>query len=148
MIYCGIDPGQTGAIAFVEGGELLDVVNMPAISGEVVPHMLAQILDYGLADHVTLEDVHAMPKQGVASTFKFGKNFGIAIGVIATTDLPLEFVRPQMWKGEFALNGKDKDAARLKAIELWPKQKEMFKLKKDVGKADAALIAEWARRNR
>ena len=150
MIFVGIDPGQSGALARVgDRGALLEVVPMPAIGGEVAASQVAEILDIwsgGGPLHIFVEDVHAMPKQGVASSFKFGKSFGLVLGVIAAQEHPMTLVRPVRWKPEFRLTGKDKDMARLKAIEMWPDKKQCFKLKKDVDKAEAALIAEYGRR--
>jgi crossover junction endodeoxyribonuclease RuvC len=95
---------------------------------------------------VVIEQVHAMPKQGVSSTFKFGTSFGTAIGIVVALELPLYRVTPQAWKKTFALTGKPKDASRLKAIEIWPGFADTFKLKKSVDAAEAALIAEHGRR--
>ena len=125
---------------------------MPAIAGEVDAKGIADLLrTWNLKTEterttVVLEQVGSMPGQGVASTFKFGKSFGILIGVAQALDMPTERVRPQKWKKEFELIGKDKDASRHKATELWPDMAEKWKLKKDNGKTDAALIAEWGRR--
>ena len=148
--WIGIDPGQTGGLACVEpDGSLRWAMPMPAISGEVMGQQLAHILEHAATiQHikVIIEQVHSMPGQGVSSTFKFGKNFGIAIGVVNALHLPLERVTPQKWKQQFQLTGKDKDASRHKATELWPSMAARWKLKKDNGLSDAALIAEHARR--
>ena len=151
--FIGIDPGQTGGLALVNAkGRLLKVAPMPAIAGEVVASGVADLLrtwTLGAEERqptVILEQVGSMPGQGVASTFKFGKSFGILIGVAQALDMPTERVRPQKWKKEFELIGKDKDASRHKATELWPSMADNWKLKKDNGKSDAALIAEWGRR--
>jgi len=151
--YIGIDPGQLGGLALVSGsGRLLDVVPMPAVAGEVDGLALAEILTrWNLTDgdrstKVILEQVHSMPGQGVSSTFKFGKSFGILIGATQALKIPMERVTPQKWKKEFELIGKDKDASRHKATELWPAMAEKWKYKKENGKSDAALIAEWGRR--
>ena len=95
---------------------------------------------------VMIEQVHSMPGQGVSSTFKFGKNFGIAIGVVNALHLPLHRVTPQKWKQQFQLTGKDKDASRHLATEFWPDMAEEWRFKKLNGISDAALIAEFARR--
>jgi len=152
--WIGIDPGQTGGLACVSSdGALLWAISMPAISGEVdavsLANILAHIIENEAKHHpikVAIEQVHSMPRQGVSSSFKFGKNFGIAIGVVAALQLPLHRITPQQWKKQFVLIGKDKDASRGKATEFWPTMSSNWKFKKDNGVSDAALIAECARR--
>ena len=150
--YVGIDPGMTGGIAYVTAtGVLGDCVQMPTHDGEVSGWMLAQILEVYREDIqdrmvVVVENVHSMPKQGVSSTFKFGKSFGIVLGVVQGMGLPMHRVTPQAWKKTHTLIGKDKDASRGLATELWPSMSMHWSRKKDNGVSDAALIAEHARR--
>lgn len=152
--YVGIDPGQTGGLARVlHNGDLDDVVPMPSVSGEVSGWQIGEIIQSWRSDSpdrvvVVIEEVHAMPKQGVSSTFKFGKSYGIAIGAAQALGAPIHFVRPQEWKKTFTLVGKHKDASRSKATELWPRKSEHWTRKMDNGLTDAALIAEHARRNK
>ena len=89
-----------------------------------------------------IEDVHAMPKQGVASMFKFGRSLGIAEGVLAGNGCSLRYVTPTKWKRALGLN-QDKGASRRRAIELWPSKAGLFKRVKDDGRAEAALIGWW-----
>lgn len=150
--FIGIDPGATGALACVTGsGILSDTVPMPMLGKDVDGQALQEIIDtwnHDMNDRVriVIEKVHAMPKQGVSSTFTFGKGYGIVIGVVQASRLPFEFVTPQEWKKTFTLIGKHKDESRQKATELWPTMRQHWNLKKDHGKTDAALIAEHARR--
>lgn len=152
--YIGIDPGQTGGLALVGAqGGLHEVVQMPAIDGEVdgasVARKIKSWSGYPQGDDevkVILEQVGSMPGQGIASTFKFGKSFGLMIGCVQTLGLPLIRVTPQKWKQEFALIKKDKDASRHKATEMWPHMAHQWPRKKDNGLTDAALIAEYGRR--
>jgi crossover junction endodeoxyribonuclease RuvC len=139
----GIDPGQTGALAWVTPtGRLHEVEDMPVVNGEVNAHFLAQlILASGRLEACVVEKVHSMPKQGVASSFKFGTSYGIVIGVVAALEIPLFFAPPQEWKGVMHLIGKDKEAARKLAIERWPTHSDLFRLKKHSDRAEAALIA-------
>jgi len=150
--WIGVDPGQTGGLALINAqGMLIDVQQMPAIDSEVSGLLLAALL-HDWRDMVqdecraVIEQVHSMPGQGVSSSFKFGKSFGIALGVIQAMGLPLERVTPQKWKQMFVLIGKDKDASRGKATELWPSMAQRWKNKNQNGLSDAALIAEWGRR--
>lgn len=150
--FIGIDPGIKGGLALVSAkGELIEVVPMPGMDKEVDGRELAQILASwaimaGDLSRVYIEKVHSMPKQGVASTFKFGKAYGIAIGVVNAVNLPLEYVSPQKWKKTFSLIGKSKDASRLMASDLWPDHRSEWQYKYQDGKAEAALIAEHGRR--
>jgi len=92
---------------------------------------------------VYLEAVHSMPKQGVASTFTFGKGYGIWIGIIAAVGLRVTFVTPQSWKKMIMEGIHDKDAARLRAQQLYPAMMPQLKLKKHIGRADALLIMHY-----
>ena len=145
----GIDPGLTGALACIIDGELLDVVDMPTagglVSGIGVCEVLREFQWAGMDDSplVVVEKVGAMPGQGVASMFKFGRSLGVIEGAVAGKCMPLRWVTPQVWKGSRGLLRQDKDAARLLALELWPAHAATFALRKDVGRADAALIAAW-----
>lgn len=148
--WIGIDPGQTGGLACIQSdGTLKWAMMMPSISNEVDANVLGHVLESEMALQpvkVMIEQVHSMPGQGVSSTFKFGKNFGIAIGVIGALHLSLHRVTPQKWKQQFQLTGKDKDASRHKASEYWPDMADSWRFKKLNGVSDAALIAEFARR--
>lgn len=150
--WIGVDPGQTGGLALIAAnGDLLDVQQMPAIDNEVSGLLLSALLhdwqDMSQdACRVVIEQVHSMPGQGVSSVFKFGKNFGVALGVVQAMGLPMERVTPQAWKKMFVLIGKDKDASRGKATELFPSMAARWQRKKDNGLSDAVLIAEYGRR--
>ena len=147
-VTIGIDPGAaSGAIAIIVDGELLDVVDMPCADGVIAATLLAfelrEAAMAGMDDRptVVIEKVHAMPKQGVSSTFKFGRSLGVIEGVVAALGWPVVWVTPQTWKKHHGLLRQDKDAARMLALETWPEHAGTFRRKKDVGRADAALIA-------
>lgn len=95
---------------------------------------------------IAIESVHSMPEQGVSSTFDFGMNFGIWLGIIAALNIPMELVTPQEWKKHYGLIGKDKDASRIIALQLFPQMAMELKLKKYNGRAEALLLAEYLRR--
>ena len=150
----GVDPGLTGAIACVQGEHLRWVIDTPVADGRIAVPLLNRLYDddeYGPwpidpGTHIAVEKVGSMPGQGVASTFKFGQAYGTVLGFFGAHHR-IHHPTPTEWKKTFRLTGKDKDAARLKAIELWPAQAaEFFSRKKDVGRADAALIALHAAR--
>ncbi|MGL4498487.1 MAG: hypothetical protein ACRCU2_05435 [Planktothrix sp.] len=94
---------------------------------------------------IIIENVHAMPGQGVTSMFSFGMGYGIWLGIIAALSIPVEFVTPQTWKKHYSL-GSDKESSRVTALQLFPSQSENLKLKKHHGRAEALLLAEFLRR--
>ena len=92
---------------------------------------------------VVIEQVSAMPGQGVTSMFNFGQSFGILKGICSAMQLPLFFVRPAKWKKHFNLINSQKDASRTRAIEIFPYFSSQLSKKKDSNKADAILIASF-----
>ena len=90
-----------------------------------------------------IEQVSAMPGQGVTSMFNFGQSFGIIKGICSAMQLPLYFVRPAKWKKYFNLIKSEKDASRTRAIEIFPYFSSQLSKKKDSNKADAILIASF-----
>jgi crossover junction endodeoxyribonuclease RuvC len=149
----GIDPGAAGAVAILEpDGSLVQVFDMPSVEivsngkakRRVSPEMLAAELRLYNVHGTTavVEQVGAMPGQGVSSMFAFGEAFGLAKGVLAGLGIPVQSVPPARWKRALGLNS-GKDAARAKAAATWPQQAGEFKRVKDDGKAEAALIALW-----
>ncbi|MGY3366242.1 hypothetical protein ACVWZL_003367 [Bradyrhizobium sp. GM2.4] len=146
MTHCilGIDPGASGAIAFYfpDHPERVAVEDMPLAAGEVDAVNLAKRIAAMAPDIVFLERVNAMPGQGVSSTFKFGRAYGVVIGVIGAAAIPLHLVTPGKWKGHLRLSS-DKEEARALALRLFPTCGDHFKRKKDHGRAEAALIARY-----
>ena len=92
---------------------------------------------------VVVEQVNAMPGQGVTSMFNFGQTFGAIKGVCAALSLPIFFVRPSKWKKYFELINSSKDSSRTKVIEMYPALSSQLTKKKDVNKSDAILIARY-----
>lgn len=156
MIYIGIDPGLSGAVAEIDSNGGVVIHDTPTMqvkkSGkaktEYLPLQMADILiDYvPLNCHVFIEKVNAMPGQGVTSMFNFGRGFGIWIGILAALKLPYSLIMPQAWKKELMKGMSDKDAARVRAQQLFPQTIHELSRKKDIGRADALLIAEYGRR--
>jgi crossover junction endodeoxyribonuclease RuvC len=169
MIFIGIDPGLNGAVGLIsdrhgylvypdgENGSI-QVYDTPTmiVSGAKEKRVyntveMANLLSpfKGQDALVILESVHSMPKQGVASSFSFGQGLGMWQGIIAALGLPLEMPSPQRWKKEIlADQGKDKDASRFKAIQLFPSLATQLSRVKDDGRAEAILMAEYGRRLR
>lgn len=96
-------------------------------------------------DHVYVESVHSMPKQGVASSFNFGHSTGTIMGVLGALGLSHTLVTPQSWKKAAGLIGTEKDASRARAIQLWPKWRDLDKKAKGQALADAALLARYGK---
>ena len=153
MKIIGIDPGLSGAIAVLENNKVLNIFDMPVMSeGKKNKRQLnsAQLVNLIKSNiepqeevSVIVEQVNAMPGQGVTSMFNFGQTFGAIKGICAALGLPIFFVRPSKWKKHFELINSSKDASRTKAIEMYPSLSEQLSKKKDVNKSDAILIARF-----
>jgi len=149
-MICAIDPGYTGAIAFLsDNGVLIEVVDMPVIKHagktRIVATDLAVMLDSRSMDiaYLVIERVGARPGQGVTSMFNFGYGAGLIEGICAALFLPYFHVLPQTWKKQVGV-GADKGACRAMAQKLWPRAAGQFARVKDDGRADAALLGYWA----
>ena len=153
MKIFGIDPGLSGAIAILEKKKVLSLFDMPVMAeGKKNKKQLnsAQLVDIirenSIGDDervVVVEQVNAMPGQGVTSMFNFGQTFGAIKGVCAALNLPIFFVRPSKWKKYFELINSSKDSSRTKVIEMYPSLSSQLAKKKDVNKSDAILIARY-----
>ena len=155
MLIIGIDPGITGAICFFDNGEVKDIIEMPnmaygkknkrQINGpQIYNEISARIIDIPKKDVlVVIEQVSAMPGQGVTSMFNFGQSFGVIKGICSAMQLSMHFVRPVKWKKYFSLIKSEKDASRTKVIEIFPYISSKLSKKKDSNKADAILIASF-----
>ena len=153
MKIIGIDPGLSGAIAVMEDNKVLNLFDIPVMSEgkknkrQLNSALLVSLLKENIVSHeevaVVVEQVNAMPGQGVTSMFNFGQTFGAIKGVCAALDLPIFFVRPSKWKKHFELINSSKDASRTKVIEMYPSFAEKLSKKKDVNKSDAILIARF-----
>jgi crossover junction endodeoxyribonuclease RuvC len=153
--FFGIDPGASGAVAILtEEGQFVKVFDMPVLEMKVGKAIKRRVSADLLAHEVSLypnavamlEQVSAMPGQGVSSMFAFGESYGIVKGVFAAFKIPAHLVTPAKWKKSMELNA-SKDGSRAKAIQMWPEHAGYFKRVKDDGRAEACLIAEFGRRN-
>jgi crossover junction endodeoxyribonuclease RuvC len=138
-----------GAIAYVEHGKLLNVVDMPAVGGDISTALLTQMVRMHTVDWGAVERVWAAPtqgrKQGAQSSFKFGMAYGMVRSAVGGLLVPMEEPTPQAWKKTFGLNA-DKERSRALALKLFPDRAELFRFKKNHGRAEAALIALWCER--
>ena len=153
MKVIGIDPGLSGAIAILENNKVLNIFDIPVMSEgkknkrQLNSALLVSLLKENIFKNeevsVVVEQVNAMPGQGVTSMFNFGQTFGAIKGICAALNLPIFFVRPSKWKKHFELINSSKDSSRTKAIEMYPKLSNQLAKKKDVNKSDAILIARY-----
>ena len=155
MLIIGIDPGISGSICFFEDGKILEVIEMPVmtdgkknkkqVNGAQIYNEFSKRINKKKDNEVrvVIEQVSAMPGQGVTSMFNFGQSFGILKGICSSMQLPMFFVRPAKWKKYFNLINSEKDASRTRAIEIFPYFSTQLSKKKDSNKADAILIASF-----
>ena len=149
MRILGVDPGVSGALVLIETSldDMLLIEDMPTHAShrtnkrqEVSASWLADILRRLEPDEAWVERVHALPGQGVSSSFSFGQSFGIIRGVLGGLQVPTHLVTPNEWKRRLRLTA-DKSASRAMAVNLFPANAAAFARVKDDGRAEAALIA-------
>ena len=155
MLIIGIDPGISGSICFFEDGKILDTIEMPTMTdgkknkrqvngSQIYNEILKKTAGLKKENiRVVIEQVSAMPGQGVTSMFNFGQSFGMLKGICSAMQLPMYFVRPAKWKKHYNLINSQKDASRTRAIEIFPYFSSQLSKKKDSNKADAILIASF-----
>ena len=155
MLIIGIDPGISGAICFFQNGEITDIIDIPSMadgkknkrqinSQQVFNEISERIFNIPKKEIiVVIEQVSAMPGQGVTSMFNFGQSFGVLKGICSAMQLSMYFVRPAKWKKYYGLIKTEKDASRTKVIEIFPYISSKLSKKKDSNKADAILIANF-----
>ena len=155
MLIIGIDPGISGAICFFEYGQVKEIINMPVMADgkknkrqingpQTYNEIIKRVNNFKKKDiFVVIEQVSAMPGQGVTSMFNFGQSFGVIKGICSAMQLSMFFIRPAKWKKYFGLIKTEKDASRTKVIEIFPYISSELSKKKDSNKADAVLIASF-----
>ena len=157
MRIIGIDPGLSGGIAILDDLKIFDVFDMPIMSegkknknqlnsAQLVNIIKKHILPNG-ETFVIVEQVSAMPGQGVTSMFNFGQSFGVLKGIFSAMQIPMDFISPVKWKKYYNLINTQKDSSRTKAIEFFPYISSKLSRKKDANKADAILIASFYYQN-
>ena len=147
----GIDPGLGGALAFYwPDSQECEIFDTPTHAIEIAGSKRRVIDLYQLAGLIShrapharmaiIEDVHAMPKQGVTSSFTFGFVAGAAQGIVAAYRIPTHLVKPAAWKRQLGLTA-DKDASRRKASQMFPQHANLWPNKGHDGRAEALLLA-------
>lgn len=149
--FLGIDPGLHGAIA------VFDDIEGTVTAYDMPTHQLTrggknklELDQYGLARLIrslavgvkacVIEQVGAMPKQGVSSSFAFGKAYGSVIAAVAAHDIQMHFAPPMVWKRALKVPS-SKDGARARASQLLPRGAHQWARAKDDGRAEASLLA-------
>lgn len=148
-VFVGIDPGATGAIALISpDGGFVEVHDCPEDERMVADLVRGLRLAHQIVG-VVVERQQAMPKQGVASTFKIGQNYGVWLGILAAFDLPLKILRANEWKAGLGYPPGDYEASKRHSLALarrrWPTAMDYLGRKKDNGRAEALLLADRAR---
>lgn len=155
MIVLGIDPGASGAVAVVDSAmrtvhwwfdmqlETREDGKRRVAAGSC--SRLMRGLHMRPPELVVIEEVHAMPKQGVTSSFHFGRALGLVEEAAAALGAPVLRVPPRVWKKAMGLPA-DKAASRALAAKLFPAHADAFKRAKDDGRAEAVLLAEYGAR--
>jgi crossover junction endodeoxyribonuclease RuvC len=146
--HLGIDPGLSGALAIVEPINgvpvLIDAIDMPSTGTGAKARVDIIAAAQWIAKHAPstayVERAQAYPGQGASSGFSYGRAVGAIEAVVALCSIPLILVEASAWKKQLRLPGKDKEAARQKALQLFPAQHVLLARKRDHGRAEAALL--------
>lgn len=138
MNYIGIDPGYSGAIAIIYEDGAISTIKLNETLADIVEWMGNHTLNRCFA---MLEQVHAMPGQGVASTFKFGRSYGNAEALLAAFRVPFDRITPVKWQTALQCRSKgNKNITKARAQELFPDVKCTHAI------SDALLLAEYGKR--
>jgi crossover junction endodeoxyribonuclease RuvC len=154
MKVVALDPGVSGALAALEGGTVIALVDLPVhliaargrgLRAELdVPGLHALLAELTPVDHVFIERVGPMPKQGIVSSWRFAEAFGATKAVVLTMGTPLTLVAPKAWQ-RFHGIGPASDEARQRAVQLYPDAIDQLRRRRDNHRADALLIADYGR---
>lgn len=155
----GIDIGLDGAIAALSRGNLVGTIDLPTMAAPYVTRANARQINCAALHDVIVAKSHewddriecaclellsAMPKQGVSSMFSLGASFGAVLGVLGGLKIPVQLVRPQVWKKHYGLIGASKDHSRALAIQKFPMFEMELRRKRDHNRAEAILIGLYA----
>jgi Holliday junction resolvasome RuvABC endonuclease subunit len=150
MKILGVDPGVHGGLAIVDivdgtTPELIDAIDIPTVGikakERVDVHALRAWIEAQRPDHAAIERAGSMPRQGVASTFKYGRATGSIEATVTLCGVPHTLIEPAVWKRRHGLYGADKETSRQLALQLFPSAAALLARKMDHGRAEAALIA-------
>lgn len=139
-IYIGVDPGASGAVVAINERFECEFIKNDSTERDIAEF----VANWATIDSFAMiERVNAMPKQGVSSTFKFGKSYGFLRGCLISKSIPFEECSPVVWQRAMGCLSKgDKNVTKARAQQLFPKVKCTHAI------SDALLIAEFCRRVR
>jgi crossover junction endodeoxyribonuclease RuvC len=151
MNIIAFDPGLNGSRAVLSRNGLVVADDLPTIGEGTQRRVDAANLADLIREHgpyrlAVVEQVHAMPKNGAASMFRFGQAYGTILGVLGAIAIPVRLVTPTQWKKAMGLDS-SAETSRARAIETWPHHAGLFARKKDHNRAEAALLALWGLRH-
>jgi crossover junction endodeoxyribonuclease RuvC len=152
MRILGIDPGLTGGVAIYDTDlrAVVDAIDIEIVGEDAKQRVgiivISNFIHQYKAGAAFIERAGVMPKQGIASGFKYGRAVGAIEAVVILAGVPLTLVEPQTWKRFYQLVKADKEASRRHALRLFPYMKELLARKKDHGRAEAMLIALYGAR--
>ena len=151
-LILGVDPGFGGAMALLnQDDNSILFQDMPIMifmgRKQIDPYQLAIFIEghASLISIAAIEDVAAMPGQGVTGMFRFGYTAGLISGIVAAHYIPALKIKPAVWKSSLGL-GRSKAESVKKAKNLYPHIANMLTRKKDDGRAEAVLIAHFAKK--
>jgi crossover junction endodeoxyribonuclease RuvC len=153
MNVFAVDPGLNGAAAVLDSaGGIIDCFDLPTIGEGTQRRIDAANLADLIRAHAPytfamVELVNSWPKQGVASTFRFGASYGTILGVIGALAIPVRHVSPVKWKKALGLNN-DGETSRARAIDTWPTRADLFARKRDHNRAEAVLLGLYGLKDR
>ena len=151
----GVDPGLSGALAIIDplANSIIDVTDTPVVPSGIGNRKMINVQE--LTFHLdrfsndilfsVIEEVHSTPNDGPVGAFSFGKSFGIVIGIVGAFRIPIFFTPPSVWKNCMGLSTNKGDSRKL-AGDKYPKSRFLFERKKDDGRAESVLIADFGRR--
>jgi crossover junction endodeoxyribonuclease RuvC len=152
IVIAAIDPGIAGAIAIIGSNTILHLDDLPThkaqhgqrakIRHELDLHAIAALLHQHEPAHCYVEAVHAMPKQGLTSTWRFAESYGQLQGIVAALGLPLSLIPPKTWQRHHRV-GPERDALRQRAVQMFPSAAARLARKRDHNRACALLLASY-----
>jgi hypothetical protein len=148
MMLIAVDPGQENGVAILDRHANLIFATEIEPIGEgarkrlPLAGLVLLVRQYNVT-HAVVEDISAMPKQGISSAFRFGRATGSFEGVLSALEIPTVFIRPATWKKPLGVAGATKEGARALAIQRWPAAAHFFQLKKHHNRAEAALLGAY-----
>ena len=151
----GVDPGQSGGLAIVHNGRLVKGIRMPVIEIRGKKILDARAVGEWLGDCLVpfdaavIEAVHAMPNQGVTSSFQFGRMLGAIESLVYSYGRPVTYVAPAMWKKAMGLDTSKQNSIDSAKLKFGDAADQLIRRKADDGIAEAALLAAyWVERGR